>query len=73
MSKLMSRLAKLKEFQDKGENLRARSIGIEAEAQALDKEFAEFLKSELGVSGQNVHMSNVMFKLLEQSIEPTRD
>jgi hypothetical protein len=73
MSKLMTRLAKLKEFQDKGDNLRARSVGIEAEAQALDKEFSEFLKAELGVSGQNLHMSGVMLKLLESSVEPTRD
>lgn len=70
MNKLMTRLEKLTEFQTRGENIRKRVEGLQAEGETLDKEFAEWMKRELGLTGQH-HVSDILKVALETSIEPT--
>jgi hypothetical protein len=70
MSKIMKRLETLAEFKTKSENLRARTMGIQAEGEALDKAFAEWMTAEFGLKGQH-HISDILKVALETSIEPT--
>lgn len=70
MSKLMTRLEKLNDFKNRGDNLRARTVGLQAEGQALDTEFGDWLKTEFGLTGQH-HVSEILKVALETSVEPT--
>ena len=69
MSKVMERMEKLKSFKDRGDNLKARIAGYQADAENLDKELSDWMQSELGLSGQT-HISEILIKTLESSFEP---
>lgn len=68
MSKLMTRLEKLTDFQNRGENLKARALGLHAEQKALDDEFTKWLENEFGAKGQ-MHLSDILKIALETSYE----
>lgn len=69
MSKLTDRLEKLSEFGKRQEDFKARFAALEAEMQQSDREFDEFLKNDLGITGQ-VHLSEVLKTTLESTYEP---
>ncbi len=72
MSKLFERLEKLKQFGQKQAEFKARVAGLNAEMQAADREFSEFMEKDLGVSGQ-LHISEVLKATLESTYEPTAE
>jgi uncharacterized protein YhaN len=69
MSKIMTRLAKISEFEAKDRNISDRQNGLRAEADNLQKEIAEWMSTELGLSG-NVTLPQILKTVLETSIEP---
>ena len=69
MSKLMTRLEKLSEFQKRGEAIKVRMAGLQADGAALDNEVGEWLEKELGLKG-NHHITEILKVALETSVEP---
>ena len=69
MSKIMKRLEKLNDIHNRGANIKARAMGLQAESQVLDDELGKWLQEELGLSGQH-HISEILKVALETSIEP---
>ena len=69
MSKLMTRLEKLTEFQKRGDAIKARMAGLQADGNALDAEVGQWLETELGLKG-NHHITEILKVALETSIEP---
>jgi hypothetical protein len=71
MSKLMTRLEALSEFQKRGADIKAKAAEYQRQAQALDKEFGEWLETEFKAQG-DLHLSDILKLALESSIEPSR-
>lgn len=73
MSKLMTRLEKLKEFERKDAEIKARAQALEIDARKLGDDFMTYMTTELGMSkDKQLHLAGILATVMESTIEPSR-
>lgn len=71
MDKLFTRLEKLKDFEKRDAEIKARAAALEIDARKLGEEFREYMTAELGLPSETqLHLSAILSRVMESSVEP---
>lgn len=71
MTKIMTRLEKLSDFQKRNHEISSRMMLLQAESQALENEFRTWMREEFQFpEDRQVHLIDIMKIALESSHEP---